>query len=172
MKEIRLLDKRDLNAVYQLFLEAAKDSKNVYTWAIYDENTVSQDYFKPLLADNNPIQFLFGVFIDNQLVGALTLFHPIIVGTQHKAIIENMYVKNIDHLDEHLLNTVVEFCQEHNIEKILAPVASNNISALTFYSEYGFSKVGFETNSRKYNENNYIDEHWLIYPIKQLANEN
>lgn len=168
MKEIRLLNIEDLEAVYHLFKEAISDPKNIYTWAIYDEDKVRREYFKKLIDNNNDVQYLFGVFFNNELVGALALFHPIIVGTQHKAIIENMYVKDIDHLDEKLLNTVADFCTEQGIEKIMAPVASNNISALTFYSEYGFSKIGFETNSRKYGDE-YIDEHWLIYPIKKSA---
>lgn len=171
MKEIRLLRPDDLKNVYNLFREAAQDKKNIYTWAIYDENTISEEYFAHLLDENNTIQYLFGVFLDDVLVGALTLFHPIIIGTKHKSIIENMYVKDIDHLDEHLLDSVVDFCHKMNIEKILAPVASNNIGAMVFYSEYGFSKVGFETNSRKYN-NHYIDEHWLIYPIENTAKVN
>lgn len=168
MKEFRLLGPEDFDEVYQLFKEATRDFKNIYTWAIYDENTLSKDYFKRLVDKSNKVQYLFGVFFNKELVGALTLFHPIIVGTQHKEIIENMYVKDIDHLDEKLLNTVTDFCEQRAIEKILAPVASNNISALTFYSEYGFSKIGFETASRKYGEK-YIDEHWLIYPIQKEA---
>ncbi|ANZ33931.1 GNAT family N-acetyltransferase [Staphylococcus carnosus] len=168
MKEIRLLTQDDLEDVYRLFKEASQDRKNIYTWAIYDESNISEEYFTHLLDENNTIQYLFGVFHNGVLVGALTLFHPIIVGTKHKSIIENMYVKDIDHLDEQLLNSVVEFCQEMNIEKILAPVASNNIGAMVFYSEYGFSKAGFETNSRKYGDH-YIDEHWLIYPIESVT---
>lgn len=49
MKEIRLLTQDDLEDVYRLFKEASQDRKNIYTWAIYDESNISEEYFTHLL---------------------------------------------------------------------------------------------------------------------------
>ena len=55
------------------------------------------------------------------------------VGKCHKAILENNFVKNNDEIvNRELINHIIQYAKEHNIETLMIAIASNNISAKVF----------------------------------------
>ncbi|MCU5747079.1 GNAT family N-acetyltransferase [Staphylococcus sp. SQ8-PEA] len=171
MTEIRELNTIDIDDYHSLVSEAIHDQHIVYAWGVYDESHIPKEYLAHLLSEHNTNERVFGLYLDQSLVGVATLIHSSVYGLRHKGILQNMCVKMIDHhasqdLAEELMNYIVRFCQHNGIEIIMTSIASNNISAKIFYRKYNFDTLGVEQHARKLG-NKYIDEHWLVTDIRQ-----
>lgn len=56
-----------------------------------------------------------------------------------KAILENNFVKNNDEIvNRELINHIIQYAKEQNIETLMIAIASNNISAKVFFQFYRF----------------------------------
>lgn len=89
------------------------------------------------------------------------------VGKQHKAVILNNFVKDNDEvINRELINYILHFAEQKNLETILTSVTSSNISAKVFFSSLGFENLGFEKNASKIGDE-YFDEHWLSYDLRK-----
>ena len=119
-----------------------------------------------LLSSEFPFINVYGAFENDVLVATATLSQMRQVGKQHKAVINNNFVKDNDEvINRELINYIIEIASQKDLETILTSVTSNNISAKVFFTSLGFENLGFEKNATKIGED-YFDEHWLTYNLK------
>ncbi len=157
MNNIRLLTLDDLE-IYKSLLSG---EHHTYSWDRYYLDHVSDDILTKLLSSEFPFINVYGAFENDVLVATATLSQMRQVGKQHKAVINNNFVKDNDEvINRELINYIIEIASQKDLETILTSVTSNNISAKVF-----FTSLGFEKNATKIGED-YFDEHWLTYNLK------
>ncbi|MEX2948149.1 GNAT family N-acetyltransferase [Staphylococcus warneri] len=162
MNSIRTLTLDDL-AAYKTLLSG---DYHTYSWDRYFLDHVSEETLTKLLSSETPHINVFGAFDNNNLVATATLMQLKVVGKQHKAIIDNNFVKNNDEvINRELINHIIHFAKQTNLEMILTSVTSGNIAAKVFFSSLGFENLGFEKNASKIGDE-YFDEHWLSYDLR------
>lgn len=162
MNNIRLLTLDDLE-IYKLLLSG---EHHTYSWDRYYLDHVSDDILTKLLSSEFPFINVYGAFENDVLVATATLSQMRQVGKQHKAVINNNFVKDNDEvINRELINYIIEIASQKDLETILTSVTSNNISAKVFFTSLGFENLGFEKNATKIGED-YFDEHWLTYNLK------
>ncbi|MEB7434193.1 GNAT family N-acetyltransferase [Staphylococcus pasteuri] len=162
MNNIRLLTLDDLE-IYKSLLSG---QHHTYSWDRYYLDHVSDDILTKLLSSEFPFINVYGAFENDVLVATATLSQMRQVGKQHKAVINNNFVKDNDEvINRELINYIIEIASQKDLETILTSVTSNNISAKVFFTSLGFENLGFEKNATKIGED-YFDEHWLTYNLK------
>lgn len=162
MNNIRLLTLDDLE-IYKSLLSG---EHHTYSWDRYYLDHVSDDILTKLLSFEFPFINVYGAFENDVLVATATLSQMRQVGKQHKAVINNNFVKDNDEvINRELINYIIEIASQKDLETILTSVTSNNISAKVFFTSLGFENLGFEKNATKIGED-YFDEHWLTYNLK------
>ena len=165
MNNIRLLNQNDLDS----YIELMKFGHHNYEWDSYYLENVSIDRLKTILSNHTDYWNIFGAFEDDELVATCTLKQMNYVGKCHKAILENNFVKNNDEIvNRELINHIIQYAKEQNIETLMIAIASNNISAKVFFSSIGFENLAFEKNASKIG-NEYFDENWLIYSTTESS---
>ena len=89
--------------------------------------------FDKILSSETSHINVFGAFEDDVLVATATLRQSKYVGKQHKAIILNNFVKDNDEvINRELINYIIHYADQKNLETILTSVTSSNISAKVF----------------------------------------
>lgn len=162
MNNIRLLTLDDLE-IYKSLLSG---EHHTYSCDRYYLDHVSDDILTKLLSSEFPFINVYGAFENDVLVATATLSQMRQVGKQHKAVINNNFVKDNDEvINRELINYIIEIASQKDLETILTSVTSNNISAKVFFTSLGFENLGFEKNATKIGED-YFDEHWLTYNLK------
>lgn len=165
MNNIRLLNQNDLDS----YIELMKFGHHNYEWDRYYLENVGIDRLKTILSNHTDYWNIFGAFEDDELVATCTLKQMNYVGKCHKAILENNFVKNNDEIvNRELINHIIQYAKEQNIETLMISIASNNISAKVFFSSIGFENLAFEKNASKIG-NEYFDENWLIYSTTESS---
>ena len=165
MNNIRLLNQNDLDS----YIELMKFGHHNYEWYRYYLENVGIDRLKTILSNHTDYWNIFGAFEDDELVATCTLKQMNYVGKCHKAILENNFVKNNDEIvNRELINHIIQYAKEHNIETLMIAIASNNISAKVFFSSIGFENLAFEKNASKIGDE-YFDENWLIYSTTESS---
>ena len=165
MNNIRTLNLDDL-ASYKSLLSG---EHHTYSWDRYYLDHVSDEALTKILSSETAHINVFGAFEDDELVATCTLKQMNYVGKCHKAILENNFVKNNDEIvNRELINHIIQYAKEHNIETLMIAIASNNISAKVFFSSIGFENLAFEKNASKIG-NEYFDENWLIYSTTESS---
>ena len=162
MAEIRILNTNDLDDYTSLL----SSNSHTYSWdKLYLEH-VTHDCLNYILSPETDYWNIFGSFKDNELVACVTLRQLKQVGSQHKAMIENLFLKDKEEEDSvrDLIREVIEFAKSRVVEKLVTSVTSNNISGKIFFSSLGFETLGLETKSTKIGDE-YFDVHWLQHDM-------
>lgn len=162
MANIRILKTEDLE-IYKVLLA---NNSYTFSWDQFYYQHVSDDYLLNILSPNDKYWNIFGIFKDNELAACVTLRQMRQIGRQHKAIVENLFlkVKEDEVIAQDLVCEVIDYAKEQGIEKLMTCVTSNNISGKIFFTSFGFEMLGLEENSAKVGDE-YFDVHWLIYDI-------
>lgn len=163
MSEVRILTNNDLNQ----YITLISNDSHTYSWDKFYFQHVSPNYLKHILSKEEEYCNIFGNFKNEKLVAGVTLRQLKQVGTQHKAMLENLFLK--DKKDEitlqNLICEVINYAKSRHIEKLMTCITSNHIGAKIFFTALGFETLGIEKNSFKVDDT-YFDVHWLLYDIK------
>lgn len=120
------------------YIELMKFGHHNYEWDRYYLENVGIDRLKTILSNHTDYWNIFGAFEDDEIV------------------------------NRELINHIIQYAKEHNIETLMIAIASNNISAKVFFSSIGFENLAFEKNASKIG-NEYFDENWLIYSTTESS---
>lgn len=165
---IKILTHDNAKDFQNLIIEAYQNEPLTFLHEFYDGDHLNLKDLRHLLhPDNHKRNVVFGAFDNQKLVGMIELDfipHP---SKKHKAFIQSLYVSpkyRGQSLSYQLMETLIKHAQSQHIEQLMLAIASNNIQAKIFFNNLGFEFFALEEAARKIN-NQYIEEHWLIYNI-------
>ena len=109
---------------------------------------------------------IFGVFINEHLVGTAGFFTLKLLKLKHRGGIFSMYTLpeyRGQGVGSKLIQHVISYAKDH-VSQIHLMCVTTNISAIKLYQKYGFRIYGTEPKSLKL-QGQYYDEHLMILEL-------
>jgi ribosomal protein S18 acetylase RimI-like enzyme len=164
--EIRKLKSSDAEDYVRLRLEALRENPEAFA-TTYDETvSIGHEALVQKTAKQLSSQeaFTIGAFVEDRLVGAVTLMREPKTKQRHKGSVFAMYVTPSERgkgIGKRLLQELIERAKRLNgLEQLQLTVVANNEAAVQLYSSLGFEVYGTERNAMK-SGGQYWDE-WLM----------
>ena len=162
--EIRKLTSDDAKDYWNLRLEALQQDPEAFA-TTYEDAISRVDPLKSvaskMAADESAT---LGAFIDNQLVGVMTITQEGAPKLRHRVNLFAVYVTpkvRGKRVGTALLQEVVEYTKQMPlVEKINLTVVSTNETAIKLYEKVGFKSFGLEHQAMKMNDS-YVDEVYM-----------
>ena len=153
---IKRIDQNNFLEYKKIRLEALINSPDSFLSNFQlEQNFSTQDWIEKL--NHN---YIFGYFIDNQIVACVGLNLETNPKTKHTATLFGMYIlpnnrgKNIAN---ELLNHVKKIAKDHGVSQLYLGCNAENIIAVKFYKKSGFKIYGTKPNFVKINDKFYDD---------------
>lgn len=162
--EIRKLSSEDAETYWDLRLEALQ--QNPEAFATTYEDALSRVNPLKRVASNLSAEdsATLGAFIDNVLVGVMTIAEEGATKLRHRANLLAVYVTprvRGKRVGTALLEEVIEYSKQlSHVEKINLTVVSTNEAAIKLYETVGFVSFGHEYRAMKMNDT-YVDEIYM-----------
>lgn len=162
--EIRKLTSDDAQVYWDLRLEALQQDPEAF--ATTYEDAISRvnplERVESNLDSENSATL--GAFIDNELVGVMTIAEEGAPKLRHRVNLFAVYVTpkvRGKRVGTALLQEVVEYTKQMpHVEKINLTVVSTNKAAIKLYEKVGFKSFGLEHHAMKMNDT-YVDEIYM-----------
>lgn len=162
---IRLLNPADAETYQLLRLEALKGHPEAFASSYEEEKEFSVDKYRSRLQPSEE-SFSFGAFINDRLVGVVTLMRENKKKLCHRANIFAMYVapdiRGIG-AGKTLMGAAINQATELGVEQIYLTVESSNVPAIKLYESVGFMVYGKDKHSLKIGERYYDEDHMVLY---------
>ncbi|WP_257348447.1 GNAT family N-acetyltransferase [Pseudalkalibacillus decolorationis] len=165
--EIRQLQSSDAVQYWELRVEALKQNPEAFATSYEDalqrENPLEQ------VANNlnTTINYTFGAFENNQLIGVVTLLEQEPSKLRHTANIFAMYStpsKRGKGVGKALLVKAINQAKNIDyIEKLKLTVVTENVAAKGLYTSLGFKSFGIEEKALKVNDKYYDEEYMTLF---------
>lgn len=169
--KIRLLTKEDAEIYLKFRLEGLKENPEVFSTTMDD--ILEQDdpiEYKAEILDKDK-NYTFGAFSDKgELIGIATLKTFEKVKSEHKGIIESVYVSTTARrigAGYKLIEEVIHLAKSLGLEQMILNVIEGNNSAKKLYEKIGFKTFAKTPNSLKFNDKYWDQEHMMLI----LSNE-
>ena len=155
----RLLEGKDSLLYRTIRLESLKKYPQFFGSNYEQQIQLPKLSFQTVLEENQAGKFIYGAFVQGEIVGLCGFFRNNHVKTLHRGEIIQMYVKPShqgQQIGRNLLyKSVEEAFKIEGIEQVLLEVISSNKSALKIYENVGFAQYGFHEKAYKENGNYY-----------------
>ncbi|MCM3586000.1 GNAT family N-acetyltransferase [Mesobacillus maritimus] len=162
--KIRKLCAEDAISYRNIRLEALQTNPEAFGSSYDDEKNRPLEMFAKRLSSEGT--YTFGAFIEERLVGTITLIRETSQKTAHKANIFAMYVNPDERctgVGRALLSSAIEHAKALvGIEQINLTVVSTNQSAKALYESMGFRVYGTEIRALKLANETYLDENYMV----------
>jgi len=131
MISIKHLNKKDIDLCYEL------DSNTISLWS---KKQWANEFKKEGIK-------VFGVLLFKLVVG-ICVFHVVFDEAQINFFVVNQKYRKKG-FGAYLMNYLIKQCEKLNVNKLLLEVSNTNVTAVKFYSHFGFSTVGIRRNYYK-----------------------
>ncbi|MEK5038501.1 GNAT family N-acetyltransferase [Sporosarcina sp. FSL K6-3457] len=163
--KVRCLTAQDAEAYLAIRLKALQNNPEAFGSSYEEEK--GQPVEKYILRFQSNDSITVGAFVDDQLVGVVTLFRESLAKLQHRANIIAMYVAP----DQRGLgigkSLMVEAIQVANnwagVEQVYLTVVTTNESAKKLYASLGFEVFGIEKRALKVVDTYFDEEHMVLF---------
>lgn len=161
--EIRKLTPEDAESYYKLRIEALRNDPDAFATRLEDAlKRPVEETAKNLSSDS---AVTFGAFIENTLVGNVTLRREAIPKMNHRASVLAVYVTpnaRCIGVADRLMRKLISFAENwRGLEQVHLMVVTENKKAKSLYNRHGFEVYGTELRSMK-TEAKYIDEDLMV----------
>jgi RimJ/RimL family protein N-acetyltransferase len=160
---IRQLTTDDWQAWKALRLEGLADAPEAFSSSYEEEQQWSDERFIQTLKSN----IVFGVFIQNKIVGTAAFYSMHTIRTRHKGCLWGMYIQP-EHRGKgfagELLKTIISYAKSHTHQLHLT-VATINTPGIHLYQKFGFQIYGTEPNAVKI-DTAFYDEYLMVLELK------
>ncbi|WP_017378890.1 GNAT family N-acetyltransferase [Paenisporosarcina sp. TG-14] len=162
--KIRKLIGEDAEVYWNLRLEALQQNPEAFA-TTYEDAISRLNPLKRVASNLDAIEAAtLGVFIDNDLVGIMTIAEEGAPKLRHRLNLFAVYVTprvRGKQIGSALLHAVINHAKElQHVEKINLTVVSTNIQAIRLYEKAGFVAFGIEQNAMKTGDT-YVDEVYM-----------
>lgn len=162
--EIRNLTGEDAQAYWELRLEALQQNPEAFA-TTYEDAISRVDPIKRVASNLNAEgSSTLGAFIENELVGMMTLSSEGAIKLRHRVNLLAVYVTprvRGRKIGMALLQAIIEHAKQlQHVEKINLTVVATNEPAIRLYEQAGFQVFGHETNAMKSGDI-YVDELYM-----------
>jgi len=161
---IERLNEKHASLYRTLRLKALKDHPEVYGSSFEEEYAHPLEFTEHRLS--NQENYTFGAFVNDQLVGMITLMTSNRNKTKHNGHIVAMYVDSNNRnqgIAKALIEKVIEQSKSLNIINLYLTVTSINHQAIKLYQSFGFIKYGIEKRELKINHVYYDSDLMALY---------
>lgn len=162
----RSLTKNDLNAFFNLRLEALQHAPTSFCSSYEEEKSAGTQLFENILNHDDSSNVIFGAFIDKQLIGTMGIFQDTRLKGKHKCTIWGVYVDAAyrQHgVAKSLLNEVIAHAKNATgCILINLIVETTNVAAKRLYESYGFEVWGSEPNAMQVDGKFYDHYHMAL----------
>ncbi|MFX3675010.1 MAG: N-acetyltransferase family protein [Paenisporosarcina sp.] len=159
--EIRVLTSDDAENYWKLRLEALQQNPEAFATTYEDAITRKDPVTRVANNLESPSSTTIGAYVEEDLVGVMTLSNEDIKKLQHRVNLFAVYVtprmrgKNIGAA---LLKEVIQTAKQlPGVEKMNLSVVTSNTAAIYLYEKFGFTTFGVEKKAMKVGEE-YFDE--------------
>ena len=154
---IRRLNIQDVISYRDIRLKALKENPENYSSSYEEEKEKSLGFFEDRLNQNHAV--VLGAYINQKLVGIVTLLYETRNKTQHLADIVSMYVDS-EHrkkgIAKALMEITIDIAKNNQKTEILRlAVTKTNKAAYNLYTSLGFIPYGEESNVIKIGKDYY-----------------
>jgi ribosomal protein S18 acetylase RimI-like enzyme len=162
--EIRKLTSDDAKAYWDLRLEALQQDPEAFA-TTYKDAISRVDPLKRVASNlDSEASSTLGAFIDNELVGMMTIAEEGAPKLRHRVNLFAVYVTprvRGQRIGMALLRAVIEHSKQlPYVEKINLTVVSTNDRAIKLYEKFGFKSFGLEHHAMKIDDT-YVDEIYM-----------
>ncbi|WKA53312.1 GNAT family N-acetyltransferase [Planococcus shixiaomingii] len=161
--EIRILTADDASAYYALRIEALRLAPDAFSTRLEDALNRPIEKTKENLSLEYAVTF--GAYIDEKLVGNVTLSRNTSPNMNHRASVYAVYVTPEARgmgTARRLMEELIAYAESWSgLEKLDLMVASHNEPAKKLYNALGFEKYGVDVKAMKTKEK-YIDEDLMV----------
>ena len=154
----RILKEEDINAYREIRLDCLRNHPDSFGSLYEIEMNSNELKFDKILRLKTNQSFLFGAFIQEELIAICGFTREERIKTKHRGKISHMYVKPVFEgkgIGKGILkNTLDEAFADDTLEIIDLGVVKSNEKAIRLYTSFGFEKYGQFEKYFKY-KNNY-----------------
>ena len=159
--EIRYLTSADAEDYWKLRLEALQQNPEAFA-TTYEDAIARQDPLKRVATNlDSSASITLGAYVENELVGVMTLAKEDLEKMRHKVNLFAVYVTPLmrgHKIGDALLSEVIQAAKQlPGVEKINLTVVTSNKAAIHLYEKQGFKSYGLESKAMK-NGDIYLDE--------------
>ena len=162
---IRRLNPLDAETYLVIRLEALQNNPEAFGSSYEEEK--DQPVEKYILRFQSGDSITLGAFVDDQLVGVVTLFRESLAKLQHRANIIAMYVAPNQRGLGIGKSLVVEAIKVANdwagVEQVNLTVVTTNEPAKKLYASLGFEVFGTEKRALKVSDSYFDEEHMVLF---------
>lgn len=163
--EIRQLHPDDAEAYFALRLEALQINPEAFGSSYEEEKDYPLSWTQSRLSD--PASYVYGAFVEKDLVGVVTLMRETKIKMSHRANIYAVYVtpkRRGKGVAKQLLKATIEKSRDlQGIEQVYLAVVAENRVAKKVYRAFGFETYGIDRKAIKINGKYYDEELMVLY---------
>ncbi|MCG1023228.1 GNAT family N-acetyltransferase [Sutcliffiella horikoshii] len=164
--KIRQLSATDAVDYRDVRLEALKNNPEAFSSSFEEELEYGSEVYEGRLSHEHI--YTFGAFVENRLVGTVTLICETKKKIKHRATVVAMYVlpeQRKSGVGKALMNEAITKAKElKDIEQIYLAVTANNEPAKRLYNSLGFDTYGVDKNGLKIGDA-YFDEDLMVLTV-------
>lgn len=165
--EFKILQAKDAKAYWNLRLMTLRESPDSFLLTMEEELNKAFPIKKISNQLKDPYRTTIGCFMNDTLIGAVTLQREFYLKLQHKGSVLSFFIKEEYRnkgIGRKMLQMIIDMAIEYKLEQLILSVVSTNSKAIGLYESFGFSIYGKEPNSLKWN-NRYYDELHMILTL-------